>query len=281
MNGIIRFSAAFFLAALIFVSCQQTLTDTEKNDIGQELLQLSQEIMDQFNNRDTAVVYTNYCDDFTLVSRGAFSIMDPVTFKNFTEEAKKTIATREPTVYTMEDPRVEVYARNVANVYYTYTRRTTYENNIVWETRSATTWTFVKEDGRWKIKHAHISAGEDTYRAVENEPVWVLLNRVKPDKREQFEEFMYGEFFDKIVENDGLDAEVVKTVRILEPKEANEDGTYTYVFIMDPLKEGVTYDIGHYLSQVYGEEKAKELGSRFAECFAEPQTLISLVQTKY
>ena len=76
-------------------------------------------------------------------------------------------------------------------------------------------------------------------RADEGELVWIILNHVKPDKRQQFEEFMdiMNLVFDDLIKADKVSTEeamVWKQMRFLHPTEANEDGSYTYVFLADP-----------------------------------------------
>lgn len=281
MKKLIHFTTAIIIACISISACQQTLTDTEKVEIEKELLELTVDIINRFNNRDTATVYTFYSEDFVLLSRGQYRITDPEQMQDFTASAKLSIATRDKTEYRVEEPRVEVYANNVANIFYTYTTTTTYDNDIHHETKSASTWTMVKENGDWRIKHAHISTGMDNYRAVEGEPVWVLLNKVAPDKREVFERFMNEVFFDKAKELGGIANLVMNHVRILDPENANEDGSYTYVFIMDPVISWANYDILSYLVQIYDEDEAQEKMKMFTGSLIEPQTRFVLTQSKY
>ncbi|MBA7551684.1 hypothetical protein ES705_44232 [subsurface metagenome] len=74
---------------------------------------------------------------------------------------------------------------------------------------------------------------------------------------------------------------VFNNIRILHPASANEDGSYTYIFIADPIIPGVNYNIMHYLVQVYDEEEAREKMKMFSESLVEPRTLIELTQSKH
>lgn len=281
MKKLISITILIVVACILFSACKETLTDARKAEIEKELLDFTYDIVDRFNERDTATVYTYYSDDFSLMSRGQYRISSPEEFKEFTSAAKVSIATRDKTVYNIENPRVEVYSNNVANITYTYTSTTTYDNDVSYESRSASTWTVIKENGEWKIKHAHISAGKDTYRAIEGESAWIALNKVAADKREVFEKFIYEVLFDKVIELGGLNELVLNNMRILHPAGANEDGSYTYVFMADPIIPGVNYTIMHYLVQVYDEEEAKEKMKMFSESLVEPQMLIELTQSKH
>jgi hypothetical protein len=71
-------------------------------------------------------------------------------------------------------------------------------------------------------------------RAVEDERIWVLLNHVKADKWEQHEHFVHDVLVPAMEE---VEPCARRHTRFLHPAEQNEDGTYTSVFLMDPLVE--------------------------------------------
>jgi len=113
-------------------------------------------------------------------------------------------------------------------------------------------------------------------RADEGELVWIILNHVKPDKRQQFEEFMdiMNQTFEDLIKTDKLSEEEAmawKQMRFLHPTEANEDGSYTYVFLADPWIEGVESQIGYWLRKKYSEEEAQKYGRMFSDSLMHPQ----------
>ena len=123
-------------------------------------------------------------------------------------------------------------------------------------------------------------------RANEGELVWIILNHVKPDKRQQFEEFldvMYQVWMD--LQKEGkLSNEEVKAymhMRTLHPTKANEDGSYTYVFLADPWIEGVESRIGPWLRKKYSEEEAKKYGQMFSDSLMRPQESYMSKQAEY
>jgi hypothetical protein len=127
---------------------------------------------------------------------------------------------------------------------------------------------------------------EAKLRAEEGELVWIILNHVKPDKREQFEEFMdiMNQVFDDLIKEDKLSADeamAIKHMRLLHPTEANEDGSYTYVFLADPWIEGVKSGIGYWLRQKYPEEEAKKYGQMFSDSLMHRQTSYMSKQGKH
>lgn len=106
-------------------------------------------------------------------------------------------------------------------------------------------------------------------RATAGEKMWVLLNHVKADKRELHEKFVHEILRPAALQ---VDPAIVQKVRFLHPTEPNEDGTYTYFFLMDPYIEGADYRIESLLKQAYGEEKAQEYNQMWLDSLAEPQS---------
>ncbi len=111
--------------------------------------------------------------------------------------------------------------------------------------------------------------------------VWVFVNHVKADKKEQFEKFAYEIFWPMAKKLSAADQKVFNQTRILSPTQQEADGTYSYLFIMDPVVSGGDYDISSLLKKMYGEEKAKEYDNMFVETLASGQTGYILVQSKY
>jgi hypothetical protein len=115
-------------------------------------------------------------------------------------------------------------------------------------------------------------------RAATGERVWVLLNRVKADKRELHEKFVHEILRPAAVH---IDPAIVSKVRFLHPTEPNEDGTYTYFFLMDPYVEDAEYDIESLLKQVYGAEKAQEYMHMWLDSLAEPQSGYEVIESSW
>lgn len=114
--------------------------------------------------------------------------------------------------------------------------------------------------------------------AVEGEQVWVLLNHVKAERRKEFERFMH-EIIAPIAERSEPD--VLKRTRILHPAGPNEDGTYTYIFLMDPVAPEGEYDLGKLLALAYPPEQSEELGELFTGSLASPQVEYKMTQVTW
>lgn len=78
-----------------------------------------------------------------------------------------------------------------------------------------------------------------------------------------------------------IDTTSLHPPRFLYPAKQNEDGTYTYVFLMDPVIEGAEYDIEILLINAYGEGKIKKYGQQWHDFLASPQVAYSLIQSKW
>jgi hypothetical protein len=115
-------------------------------------------------------------------------------------------------------------------------------------------------------------------RAVEGERMWVLLNHVKADKWEQHEHFVHDVLMPAVKK---VEPSALRHTRFLRPAEQNEDGTYTSVFLMDPLVEGADYDILSLLKKAYGEDKAEEYIQLWGESLASPQVGYDLFQSPW
>jgi len=118
-------------------------------------------------------------------------------------------------------------------------------------------------------------------RAAKGDTVWVLLNHIKHDKRQQFEKFIHEIFWPKASKLKPDDQQAFKQTRVLHPIDMNKDSTYSYIFLMDPVIPNTSYSILNFLKKMYGEDKAKEYYKMFEECYASPQSGYTLIQSKY
>ena len=118
----------------------------------------------------------------------------------------------------------------------------------------------------------------ETVRAVGGERMWIRLNHVKADKRELFERYIH-DILQPAVEQ--VEPAMFRQVRFLHPTAPNEDGTYTYVFLMDPLIEGADYGIRNLLKRAYGDEQAAAYDQMWDEAVASPQAGYELIQSPW
>jgi len=127
---------------------------------------------------------------------------------------------------------------------------------------------------------------DSTLRAVEGDTVSIVLNYVKADKREQFEKYMelFLNALDKSTKSGKLSKKEIEfntKMRYLIPFQLNQDSTYTYVFLADPLVSDVNTSMMYFLKMQYTEEEAKKHFQMFKESLAKSQVSYRVVQTEY
>ncbi|MBK7031486.1 MAG: hypothetical protein IPH45_20850 [Bacteroidales bacterium] len=102
-------------------------------------------------------------------------------------------------------------------------------------------------------------------RASANDSVLIVLNQVKPEKVAQFEDFNKNYLSPAGVETN---PQVKASVRMQEPVYKNADGTYTYVYLIDPFRGNLNYNIEYSLNAKFGKEKADEYMKMYLDCLA-------------
>lgn len=122
--------------------------------------------------------------------------------------------------------------------------------------------------------------GQNLPRAKEDETVWVIVNHVKADKREQFENFVHNVFWPASAKLSEDEQQVFKQTRTMHAGKADPDGTYPYIFIMDPVVAGGDYDIESLLTKMFGAEKAAEHYKTFTETMDRESNNYEVTQSK-
>jgi hypothetical protein len=116
-------------------------------------------------------------------------------------------------------------------------------------------------------------------RAKNGDTVWVIINHVKADKRQQFEQFVHQVFWDSASKLSAADQQVFRQTRVLHPTVPEKDGTYSYIFLMDPYIPGGNYNISALLNKMYGEPKASQYNKMLDETTTKSQTQYLEVQS--
>ena len=110
--------------------------------------------------------------------------------------------------------------------------------------------------------------------ASPGESMWVILNHVKADKRQEFEKFVYEILLPALKEDAKVDLKskkIIEQTRMLEPRRANKDSSYTYIWLMDPIVKDADYSYPGILNKVYSPEETKKYISMNDECLVSPQ----------
>ena len=120
--------------------------------------------------------------------------------------------------------------------------------------------------------------------ASSGDPMWVILNHVKADKRQQFEKFVYEILLPALEENaknDSKTRNLIEQTRMLEPRRANKDSSYTYIWLMDPLVKDADYSYPGILNRVHSPEETEKYISMQLECLVVPQVSYRVKQGRW
>ena len=127
------------------------------------------------------------------------------------------------------------------------------------------------------------SGPEAIARAMPGDSVWMILNHVRPDQRENFERFVETILMpalEQVAPADPLYTNFKEQGRILYPTTANEDGTYTYVYLVERYTEG-DYSYRSLLEQAYTAEQTEEYLQIPPEALDRPQEAYLTTQTRW
>ncbi len=260
--------AFFFLVCLIFNSCTQGPTD-----VTSEITEANKGFMEAFNNGDANALAKYYTIDAKLYPSNSDVIEGQEAIEGFWNAAMnmgikkahlETVTAEGYGDFAIEEGRYKLYAPG---------------DILIDHGKYFVTWE--KQGNEWKL-HKDIwntSNPAPQPRASLNDTVWVVWNPIKADKVSQFEDFNSNYLGPAVAE---YDPQLLNIVRILKPVEQNEDGTYTYFYLMDPATSPVGYDMMFFLTAKYGEEKAAEYLKMFVDCLKDgKQEVIVTVQTAW
>ena len=112
----------------------------------------------------------------------------------------------------------------------------------------------------------------------DGDEIVIVLNKIKGDKKQQFEEFLTKlvAAVESAAQSDTMIRRVAAQTRTLFPTEANADGTYTYVFLQNPHVEGGEYDMAALLGHSMPQLEVDRLLKQMFECYAAPQEVLAL-----
>ena len=117
----------------------------------------------------------------------------------------------------------------------------------------------------------------ENIRAHEGQDMWVILNHVRADKKETFEHFLHAILMPAVAH---VEPEVYNKVRVLHPTMPNKDGSYTYVFLMDPLVLEGEYNVENILFEFYKPDLAREYIKIWSEALID-QVEYDLIQSAW
>lgn len=119
-------------------------------------------------------------------------------------------------------------------------------------------------------------------RGTIGDTVRMVVNHVRPEKRDQFERFM-RDVLHPAMDKDAVDnpttAEHIRRARLLVPVKMDADSTYAYIFLVDPVATSVPYSFPKALRRMYPPDEAAERLKMFTESLARPSDSYTLVNS--
>jgi hypothetical protein len=121
-------------------------------------------------------------------------------------------------------------------------------------------------------------------RGVIGDTVRMVVNHVRPEKRDQFERFMREVLhptMERAARSDAETADHMRRARMLRSVKPDSDGTYAYVFLVDPAASSVPYSFARLLQRMYPPGQAAEWMAMYRESLARPSESSTLVNVAW
>lgn len=121
-------------------------------------------------------------------------------------------------------------------------------------------------------------------RAAPGDTMYVIEHFVRADRRAQFERFLTDSYWPavrRLAATDSASAHVLRQTRVLYPLRANEDGSYSYVFLTDPVVRGESYNILEQLRRVYSPQETERRYRALTDSWARPFATRPFAQPAY
>ena len=115
-------------------------------------------------------------------------------------------------------------------------------------------------------------------RAGDGERVTICIETIKAEKKAEFDHLLHD-----VLGPAGLEtnSRVFEKTRLIEPSEANSDGTWSYVSILDPVISDGDYGVHHTLESKYGPAESAKHAKAYQECYAAPVKVYRGAQTSW
>ena len=121
-------------------------------------------------------------------------------------------------------------------------------------------------------------------RAQPGDTLYVVEYTVAAPRREVFERFFNDAYFPamrQVAKSDTTVRRVLRQSRLISPVRPNEDGTLSYLLILDPVVHGEAYNISALLRRVYSPAESDRLYRQLTESWARPFVARPYVQPAY
>jgi len=247
--GILAFGSFLFLT---LSQCMQG-----PKDVSSEITTVNNGFIESFNQGDAKTLTSNYTTDAKLYPSNSDVVTGVEAIEGFWNAVMK-MGIKKAQLET-------VSAESFGNIAIEEGRYKLFIDGEVLADQGKYIVTWAKVEGKWKIQRDIWNTNNPPVqaRAAVDGNVWVIANHVKADKVADYEDFNLKYLKPA---GDEVASVATKTVRFLKPEKQNQDGTYTYFYLMDPVMKDTNYEILHILTVKYGKEKAEEYYKRYSDC---------------
>lgn len=258
----VMYAVLVVLYCFMFVGCYKV-----PKDVTNEIQEANNAFMTAVSNADTKSLTSMYTSDAKLLPANSAAVEGPEAIGGFWSSVLnmgiKKVMFETTTAQQVGDLAVE------EGKYALYLEG----DHMVDQGKYMVTWK--KEEGKWKVYRDiwNANAPAAPVKAAKNDTVMMVIHYVKADKVAQFEEFNKNYLFPAGAE---FNPKAKNTIRMEMPVKQNADGTYTYIYMMDPFIKSLNYDISSNLKMKYGEEKAAEYMKMFNDCLKEGKSQVMM-----
>jgi hypothetical protein len=121
-------------------------------------------------------------------------------------------------------------------------------------------------------------------RGTIGDTVRMVVNHVRPDKRDEFEHFMRDILhpaMDTLALTDQETAKHIRRARLLRPWKMDADSTYPYIFLVDPVATTTPFDFSRALARRYSADQVAAYMAMFRGTLARRSDSYTFVNAEW
>jgi len=249
-NRFIRSLAVFFLACLIVNGCTQGPTD-----VTSEIKEANKSFMDAFNSGDAEAVASHYTEHGSLYPPNSDVVSGNEMIATYWKGAMgmgvekvilETITAKGYGSFAIEDGRYKLFAPGDILIDHG-------KYFVTWE-KQADGWKLVKDI--WNTTNPSIP------RAMENDTIWFLTTRVKPENFDRLMDLALNYFHPAFEE---YFPEIEAKTRFFRDVNPDKDGYLLVHYLVDPYSSTDTHIAKPIISKKYEEEEVERQLKEFSE----------------
>lgn len=259
------FNFYLLIAGIFFLSCSQS-TEVDQAELKAEIGEANEKWMSALEQGNAAGVAACYTEDSQFMAPNAPTMKGREGVETFMDGIMKA-GVKKIQLTTSE---IEGDAKRALEI-------GTYQimvdgDKVVDQGKYLVEWKNL--DGKWYFHRDMFNSNMPSPRiaAQKDQNVWVAAYKVKADKRETFEDFVRTKLYPSIDRSRPELDMVAKQTRLVIPTEPEKDGSYRYMFIMDPVVDGADYSIENIIISKHGQQKGIEILKQFDESLIGPNS---------